>query len=208
MKRRPVLAGAGAACAFLLAGCTADGPGGPDDGPQEESPTPEGVPVDIVSRADKPDVPVEYGVEMVESLATPERPARVRVSITNTADSTVALGEERAVQFHHVTSADSTLYLHPASEDTYTGPVNPGCWRLTEAVAVPEYYGVIELASGDVRHAESLVYGHQKLPEGECLPAGEHQVETMGVTADDAEAIGDGDKETEFEWGFTLRVGD
>lgn len=72
----------------------------------------------------------------------------------------MAPGAERAVQFHHVSSLDAAVYLHPPRDETWTGPVEPGCWRLTEPVADPEDYGTIEIGAGETRGAESLVYGH------------------------------------------------
>jgi hypothetical protein len=130
------------------------------------------------------------------------------VEITNPTDSTVAMGEERTVQFHHVSSTDVELYLHPAGDETSPGPVEAGCWRMTEPVAVLQYYGIIEIAPGETRRAESLVYGHPNLPEGECLPPGDHRVEIEGVTGEDTEAVLDADEQTEFSWAFTLRVGE
>jgi hypothetical protein len=113
---------------------------------------------------------------------------------------------DRADQFHHVASTNDQLYLHPPGDEARTGPVEPGCWRLTEPVAIPEYYGIIEVEAGETRRAESLVYGHPGLPEGECLPAGEHRITARGVAGDDPDAIGNEERTTEFSWGFTLAV--
>lgn len=210
MQRRRILTGGGATVVAALAGCSAPGSPGTDGGSPDSatrSPTPGGVPVSVTDRADQPDAPIEYGVEMAASPATEDHPARIQVSITNTTDSAVALGEERDVQFHHVRSTNEKLYLHPAGDDARAGPVEPGCWRLTEPVAVPEYYGIIEVEAGETRRAESLVYGHPSLPEGECLPAGDHRVTTSGVVGDSTEAIEGEETQREFSWGFTLRIG-
>lgn len=162
----------------------------------------------VSDREAQPDVPVEYSVEMVKARATDDHPARVGVGITNVSDSAVAMGEERTVQFHHVSSTNSGLYLHPAGEETWTGPVEPGCWRLTEPVAVPEYYGTIEIEPGETRRAESLVYGHPDLPEGECLPPGDHRVAIEGVVGEDTDAVLNEEELSEFSWAFTLQVGE
>jgi len=229
MNRRRFLGVVGPGVTVGLAGCTsgdrtatddggeasptptdggAESPAATDGGEETPSSTPAGVPVTVTDPADQPDAPVEYGVEMAEPRATGDHPARVRVTITNPTDSTVALGEERTVQFHHVTSTDGELYLHPAGDEDPTGPVEPGCWRLTEPVAIAEYYGIVELDPGETNTAESLVYGHSDLPEGVCLPSGDHRIEIEGVSGDDAEAVGNGEGTTEFTWGFTLGVGE
>lgn len=201
MYRRCLLALGGVCASAILGGCIQ--PPGDDDGTSSD-----GVSVTVTSQADQPTVPVEYSVEMVESLATMDSPARLRVTLTNPTDSTVVLGEERAVQFHHVASTEKTLYLHPAGGETGQSPVEPGCWQLTEYVAVPEYYGTVTLAEGETTQAESYVYGHPELSEGTCLPTGDHQIQTTGVAGDDEDAFDDESALTDFEWGFTLRIED
>ena len=215
MHRRRVLHLGAAALPVALAGCASSG--GPSGSGGTESPTatptpsptptPAGTPIGVVSTDDQPDVPVEYGATMVEPLATDEHPARLGVTIRNPTDSAVVLGEERAVQFHHVTSEDGALYLLPAGSRAEEF-AEPGCWRLTEGVAVATYYGTLAVPAGESVSAESYVLGSDDLPEGACLPTGEHRVVTRGRAAASEEPIlGGGDDATEFEWGFTLRVG-
>lgn len=201
IRRREALALGGLGLPVILSGCL-QAPGG-GDGPGSD-----GVRITITGRDNQPAVPVEYDVELVNSLATSTRPARLRVSITNPSDETVVLGEERDVQFHHVESNDDALYLHPADDASWAGPVEPGCWQMTEYVGVPEYYGTVAIDSGETLRADSYVYGHPELPEGSCLPAGEHRLDSRGIAGDDESAIFDGTDTTEFEWGFTLGVGD
>lgn len=192
MQRRRYLAlGGGVA---LTAGCLAD-PG-----------TPQETTVGILSRDPQPDIPAEYDAEMLTSRATDEQPPRFRVSITNQTDGSLFLGEERDVQFHHAHSDDMELYLYPAEEETWDGPVEPGCWRMTEYVAVPEYYGVIEIEAGETRQAESYVYGHPSLPDGVCLPEGEHRLSIEGVTGEQEDDVLGAPDPAEFEWGVTLRI--
>ena len=221
MRRRQFLHLGAASLPVALAGCTStggSGGGGSTDSPTptpspsptstpSPSPTPASTSVEVISTAEQPDVPVEYEATMAEPQATDEHPARLRVRIRNPTDSAVVLGEERAVQFHHVTSEDGALYLLPADGRIETF-AEPGCWRLTEGVAVAEYYGTISIPAGGSVSGESYVLGNFDLPEGACLPEGEHQVVTSGRAAGEAEALlgGSGDA-TEFEWGFTLRVG-
>lgn len=199
MHRRHLLALGGVAVPVILPGCSQ--PPGSGSGTETDD-----TAVSIVARADQPTAPVEYAVEMVTPLATTERPARLRVTITNPTDATVILGEERDVQFHHVASDARTLYLYPAGDGTERGPVSPGCWQLTEYVAVPEYYGTVPLEAGKAIRTEAAVYGHPELDAGTCLPAGDHRLRTMGVTGEDEAAFDDDSGLTEFDWGFTLRV--
>lgn len=199
MQRRHLLVLGG--LAVSLSGCLGSS-GSDGEGPPDE------VTVSVTDRADQPAIPVEYDVELVTSVATVDRPARLRVTITNPTEDRVVLGEERAVKFHHATSDDAALYLHPAGEETWTGPVEPGCWRLTDFVAVPEYYGTVPIGAGETVAADSYVYGHPDLPDGACLPTGEHRVRTTGVAGADEEAVLDEANATEFEWGFTLQVGE
>lgn len=176
--------------------------------PPSDGDTPaEGVSVRIVSQADQPAVPIEYDIEMKTSIATMEQPARLGVTITNPTDTAVVIGEERAVQFHHVASTEETLYLYPAGDQPGQAPVEAGCWRLTDAVAVPEYYGRIAIDAGAAVQADAYVYGHPGLPEGTCLPDGDHRLRTTGVLGDDEAAFADESELTDFEWGFTLRIG-
>lgn len=217
MRRRQALRLGATALPLALAGCTSpSGPGGsegtepptasPSPSPSP-SPTPEGTPVRVVSTDDQPDAPVEYEAAMAEPLATDERPAGLRVTIRNATDSEVVLGEERAVRFHHVTSDDGALYLLPA-ESRVEEFAASGCWRLTDHVAVATYYGTLAVPAGESVRAESHVLGSADLPEGACLPTGEHRVVTHGRAAGSEEPIlGGGDDATDFEWGFTLRVG-
>lgn len=201
MHRRHLLAVGSGTVPMLLGGCI-QSPRGSDGSPAPETS------VSVVSKLDQPDVPVTYRVDVTEPQATADHPAQLRISITNRGDSTRVLGEERAVQFHHVSSTEDDLYLHPATEATSDLPVQPGCWRLTEYVAVPEYYGTISLHADETVRAVSSVFGHPELPEGTCLPDGEFQLRTAGTAGDSEDAVAGGDEGTDFEWGFTLRIGD
>lgn len=198
LDRRRIIGLFGGTIPTFLAGC-ADQPGNTDGTTSGD------VTVSISSRDAQPTVELEYSVEMANATATSEAPASLEVRITNTADEALTVGEERDVQFHHVSSAAETLYLHPA--DGEFGPVDPGCWQLTEAIAVPEYYGTITLDAGETVQAESYVYGHPTLPEGSCLPAGEHQLQTNGSVG--PEGAFDNESElTDFEWGLHLQIGE
>lgn len=200
IPRRRLLA-LGGSIPVVVSGCVSTPGGGNGQGGN-------GAAVDITARMAQPAVPVDYDAAMVDSVATSERPARLRVTLTNPTEQAVVVGEERAVKFHHIESTDTTLYLHPASNEPWDGPVEPGCWQLTDFVAVPEYYGTIALDAGETVEAESFVYGHPDLPTGTCLPVGEHRVRMTGVAGDEEAVITDNATATEFEWGFTLRISD
>lgn len=210
MHRRQALRIGAGALAVGMAGCLAsEAPGdpSPSESPSPSpSPTPTGTPVEIADRADQPDVPVEYAVEMAEPRATDEHPARPRVTLTNPTDSEVVLGEEREVQCYYVSSDGRTLYLAPVGDGEVDYPVNPGCWQLTEGVATDAYYGTLSVGAGEEVTAESFVFGHQDLPAGTCLPEGDHQVRIEGRAGDSPGEVTD-DGATRFEWGFTLQVG-
>ncbi|MFB6300419.1 MAG: hypothetical protein ABEH65_09180 [Halobacteriales archaeon] len=176
----------------------------PPDG--EDGVPSEGVSVNIATVADQPSVPITYDVEMVTSIATKDQPARLRVLITNPTETSVVIGEERAVQFHHVASTEETLYLYPAGDGTDRGPVDPGCWQLTEYVAVPEYYGTVPIGADETIQADTYVYGHPERPAGTCLPEGDHRIRTNGVLGEDDAAFDDESELTGFKWAFTLRI--
>jgi hypothetical protein len=201
-RRRLLRTTAALSLPLSAAGCAARPPVA-DGGDDTDGRSPSATTVSVVDPDDQPDVPVEYGAEMAEPTATDDHPARLRVTLRNPTDETVALGEERAVVFHHVTS-DDALYLLPAG-DHADDPVEPGCWRLTEGIAIATYYGTLSLDPGERLAAESHVYGHPGLPEGDCLPAGDHRVVAAGRAGGGERAVVDGDA-ADYEWGFTLRV--
>lgn len=215
MRRRRLLRGFAAALPVGLAGCLGEAlPGESDDGtptPEPTStPTPEGPPpgdtlVEVAALEDQPSVPVAYDVTMAEPLATDEHPARVRVELSNTGDTDLVLGERRGVQGYHATSADGALYLFPVGDGRTSELVEPGCWRLTDHVAVTTEYGTVEVPAGESLTAESFVYGAVDAP-GDCLTGGEHRVGVGGRVAESSAGVIGNDDATEFSWGFTLRV--
>lgn len=199
MLRRGLLRRVGVALSIASAGCVGSQSPGSTESPTDSR----GTTVSITSRAEQPDAPIQYEAEMAEPLATDEHPARLRVTIQNPTDEQVVIGEERAVKFHHVSSTNQELYLHPTGGDP---PVEDGCWQLTEPVAVAEYYGTISLDAGASVTGESYVYGHPALPADTCLPTGEHQITTTGQAGTDEDAVLGGESASQFEWGLRLRI--
>jgi hypothetical protein len=150
---------------------------------------------------------VRYEVAMVEPSATREQPPVLRTHITNTRDAVTRLGEERPAQHRYVGPEDDALVLlgyGGLGDRRYRIPTAPGCWRLQSSPPHPDYYGTLELAPGETRTVDSPVYGGPSLPDGVCLPHGDHRIEpdVFWTRADDTPDADDG----RVDWAFTLRV--
>ena len=156
----------------------------------------------MVERDPAPDLPIRPGVEVVEPRATSTRPPVLRATVENDATYPVEVGEERAIVFAFVSSeARPGVTLLPA-DDGYE-PVEPGCWRLGEPVAIPEYYGVVRLAPGEAVSRRVGVWGS---PDGEgCLPTGRFRFSTTYAGGRDR-TDGLDEQEWRGNWGFTLDV--
>lgn len=194
MYRRTFLRGA-AIAAPPAAGCLSTPP---TDGPDRESKR-----VSIVGRDPELDLPVRPSVEVVEPRASDDAPPRLRTRVTNEADYRVEVGEERAIVFAFVHSEGSPgAILLPEPADQYSA-VEPGCWRLSDPVAVPEYYGVTVLEPGASAERELGVWG---ATDGSgCLPTGRFRfATTYDVGRDRTDGIDDPD--ARGQWGFTLRI--
>ena len=217
--RRDLLAGAGLLTTGLLAGCVSSGsPGGDSDGTPDptETPTPEptdeplpggddgdasgtrlegagGPGVTLVGTDPAPDLPVDLSASVAEPVATEDHPPALRVSLTNTSDDTLVVGEGRAVRFQYVTDDRRILQLLPA-EGGY--PVPEGnCWRLEEAVATTMEYRTEELAAGETIAADVELYA---LPDSDgCLPVGESRFTATIGAGESMESM------AQAEWGFT-----
>jgi hypothetical protein len=220
--RRDLLASAGLLGTGLLAGCVAAGTGSPDRTPTPDptdSPTPSPEPTDeplpdggsgddsgtrphgtggpgltLVGTDPAPDLPVEPGVSVLEPVATEDHPPALQVTLTNTSDAPVTVGEGRAVRFQYVVDDARILQLLPAEGEF---PVAEGnCWRLSEGVATTMEYRTEELVAGESITADVELYA---LPEYDgCLPVGEFRFETRIGAGDSMEAMAQAD------WGFTV----
>lgn len=185
--------GVGTVLSSSIAGCVT-APGGSDDTDRR---------VRVVTVDDSPDIPVEPSVEVIAAAPTRSDPARLRVTVTNTADDPIQVGEERAIVFAYVHSTERPgLILLPAGESDYPA-VRSGCWRLTEGIAVAEYYGVVDLDPGESTDRVVGVWGDSELTEG-CLPMGRFRFETTFSGGPDQDAIGD--PQWNANWGFALEV--
>lgn len=184
-----------------------DGDGSPDPGPNGSDsggdgaggtrPSGTGGPgVSIASVDDDPDLPVRPTVEVVREAATPEHPPRLRTTLANTSGDRVTVGEGRAVHFEYVTDGSGALVLLPGeSEREY--PVEPDCWRLTDAIGVTEEYRTFEIESGESSSRPVDLYA---TPDGDgCLPVGEYRFETtISIVSADAEP------KSSATWGFSV----
>lgn len=155
--------------------------------------------VTLAGTDDQPDAPIRVAVEVTESVATDEHPPELRVSVTNTGDSTVGLGEGRAVVFAHRPSVDGSLLLLPA-EGEYEA--DPGCWRLTDAVGMTMEYRVLSLDSGETVSQDLSLYATpDDAGTDACLPVGEYRFESNYAVFDDPDRPSDGNR---FSWGFSV----
>lgn len=183
------------AVASLLpaAGCLSAPGGGNGSGSTRPSGT-GGPGLRLVSTDDQPTGPLEIGVEVTSDTATEEHPPGLRVSVSNTGDEPVEVGEGRAIVFQYQYSTADALMLLPVG---YGAPAEPGCWRLTEGIPVTEEYRIETLEPGASLTADLSLYASPQSPEGTCLPVGEFRFEST-YTVDPG---GDG---RQFTWGFTV----
>lgn len=225
LTRRTVLGLGGLTLAGALAGCTGaapradggesddgagdsdgdsdsngDGDGGlPDNGTDSDAggTRPEGTGgpgVTIVSVDDAPDLPVEPSVELTREAATADHPPQLRTTLTNTTDAPVQVGEGRAVHFQYVYDDMTQLLLLPSGE---AWPAEPGCWRLTDGIAVTEEYQILEVSADEP--STRLVDLYATPGEDACLPVGEFRFETtISVVSETAE------QQESATWGFSV----
>ena len=191
-RRRWLRCLGGSALAGGLAGCLSTPFGG-------TRPAGTGGPgVTVVSTDGETDIPIRPAVEVVREAATPERPPRLRTTLTNTDEGRVRVGEGRAVHFAHVTDDSGSLVLLPGGGDREY-PAEPDCWRLTEGVPVTEEYRTFRI---DARESSSRPVDLYATPDVDgCLPVGEYRFETtISIVGDDAEP------ESSARWGFSISL--
>lgn len=192
MHRRQFIA-SGLAASSLVAGCLTVSDGGT---------TPTRRVVSVTARDGSPDIPVRPTVEVAQPMASDAGPPELVAAVENTADHPIEVGEERAIVFAYVSSDELPgLTLVPSDDDAE--PVDLGCWRLADAIAVPEYYGIVTLEPGETTDRQLDVWGS---PAGDaCLPTGEFRFSTRYAGARD-QSEGIEEQEWSGSWGFTLEV--
>lgn len=178
-----------------------DPPGDTDDDEQDGTrPRGTGGPgVSIAGRDPQPDLPLEVAVEVTREAATDAHPPGLRVSVTNTSDAAVGVGEGRAVVFAYRTSTGGALTLLPAE---FEAPAEPGCWRLTDGIAVTEEYRVTRLGPGETVTRELSLYASHDEADA-CLPVGEFRFESAYAVFADPARPEEGDRAT---WGFSVLI--
>ncbi|EMA64727.1 hypothetical protein [Halorubrum lipolyticum] len=193
--RRRCLRRIGGGSALLVggAGCLGRGSSGGDAGGTRPSGT-GGPGVTVVSVDGTDDLPVVPSVEVVREAATEESPPRLRTVLENTGDERVTVGEGRAVHLEYVSDGSDALVFLP-SDGEY--PAEPGCWRLTDGVAVTAEYRTFEIDAGASSGRSVDLYATPG--EDACLPVGEYRFETpVSIGGPDSEGGPSG------QWGLTL----
>lgn len=148
---------------------------------------------------DEPDLPVTPSVEVTKDAATDDHPPQLKVTVTNDSDGTVSVGEGREIVFSYVTDESGALVLLPAQGD-YSA--EPGCWRLSESVAITADYQITELKAGESVSQKVDLYG---TADGDaCLPVGEFRFQSTYNVAEGKNQTPDG--ETQANWGFSLAL--
>lgn len=172
-----------------------DDGGLPGGGSTDDETRPSGGPgVSFASVDDQPDGPLEIDVAVTREAATGEHPPGLRVSVTNTGKETVEVGEARAVVFASQYSEDGSLLLLPAGGDY---PAEPGCWRLSDGIAVSEEYRIQTLAPGETMASALSLYATTESPEDACLPVGEFRFESQYTVNPET-------NDQRFTWGFSV----
>ncbi len=142
-----------------------------------------------------PDLPVEPAVSVLGPTGTGDAPPTLRVSLTNTSDATVTVGESRAVRFQYVTDEGGHVQLLPA-EETYA-VAGEDCLRLVEDVATTEEYRTEETGPGETVEADVRLYA---LPTYDgCVPVGEFRFETTYAVGESVDEL-----DRRAEWGFAV----
>lgn len=160
-----------------------------------------------VVETDEPaaDMDASITATMVESAVTPERTAQVRISFENTDNAqTFHFGASPPLSSHH--TQPTGLYLY--SLDNEREKHGPKCWKPDldinpdQGHAYAGYGTKRTLEPGERLERTFEVWGDPRLTD-DCLPVGTYRVESSeyGVEVSDRP-----DEETEFTWGFSLRV--
>jgi hypothetical protein len=145
----------------------------------------------------QPSLPLEVAVDVTREAATDEHPPGLRVSITNTSDRAIGVGEGRDVVFAYRPSTDGLLTLLPAEMEA---PTEPGCWRLTDAIATTREYRITRIEAGETVEQDLSLYASYDEAEADtCLPVGEHRFESRYAVTDE-----DGEARREATWGFSV----
>ncbi|MFC7205389.1 hypothetical protein ACFQJC_17905 [Haloferax namakaokahaiae] len=208
--RRTMLRSLGLVSLSALAGCLG-GNAQPDDGltdtpgdstmtenPGGTRPTGTGGPGISLRGVDAaPDIPIEPAVEVSEDTATDDHPPQIRITLTNTSDAEVLVGEGRAIFFEYVADDTRELMFLPPNQEW---PAEAGCWRLSDGIAVTEEYRMETFEPGESKTKSVDLYGVMN-EEDSCLPVGEFRFETQIAVQGEMGSDSDAQSAT---WGFSL----
>jgi hypothetical protein len=142
----------------------------------------------------QPAGPLRIDVQITNDTATTEQPPKLNVTVTNTGDEAVTVGEARAVVFEYQHSKGNALMLLP---EAFEAPSEPDCWRLTEPIAITQEYRTERLDPGASMASDLSLYASAQTPAGTCLPVGEHRFES-------SYALTPGDDQQQLTWGFSV----
>lgn len=170
--------------------------GGGDDAGQTRLEGTGGPGVTLASLDAQPSQPIRIAVDAIRD-ASDEHPPGLRVSLTNTGESALGVGEGRAAVFAYQSSDEGYLTLLPAE---YDAPAEAGCWRLTDGIAVTEEYQIRTIEAGETVSQELSLYA-SGTEEDACLPVGEHRFESAYTVFADPDQPDDGEQ---FSWGFSV----
>lgn len=124
---------------------------------------------------DAPALSVKPSVEVVKPRVTDEHPPRLRVTLENTSNERVTVGEGRSIFFQFVSDDSRKLVLLPTGGKY---PAKRGCWRLTEEIAITMEYQTVSLDPGE-SHSKCLdLYATPDEGSDACFPMGEFRFET------------------------------
>lgn len=175
-----------------------DGGNPTDDGDDNTRPRGTGGPgVGLAGLDPQLPLPIRVDVAVTRESATDEHPPGLRVTVTDTSEERIGLGEGRAVVFAYRHSTDASLLLLPAE---YDAPAEAGCWRLTDGIAVTQEYRTLDLGPGEsVEQDLSLYAAHDDVDA--CLPVGQYRFESGYTVFETPDRPSEGEQST---WGFSV----
>ncbi len=156
------------------------------------------------------DSPLKHAIEVIRSEVRADGTARIRTSLTNTADTAV-WNTTRIPTFSDFTTqtGPNGQRLLLLQTDVKYETVRPDCWRaaLSNAELNTAYTNVvsaIKYAAGESRSHTFDIYGH---PEntGPCISRGDYPIESRYEVTDDSDSNA---VDWSYRWGFSITVED
>lgn len=156
------------------------------------------------------DTPFDHSIDVVRSGITGDQTARIRITLRNTADSSVWNTTRIRTFSDFITQpgpqGQQLLLLQPDEEYE---TVRPECWRADLGTtelnhAYTNVVAPIKYTAGETRSNTFDIYGH---PEntGPCLAPGDYQAESLYEVSDDSDTD---TADWDYRWGFSISVGE